>query len=154
MIKRILLLVLLLNASMVFSQKDEPAWYQMERDQEFLKMASYLLYKVQSDSSRNPHADYLHIARAYGYLGDYEKAIFYWKKCKQVTDGFDDQFEWYYQGTLAFFERDKEKLKKYLDKLEAEHTEYYKNNYNTLKSLYQNFDKSYLEASHWRTSES
>lgn len=155
MIKRCLLIFFFLNTVNIFAQKTEPAWYQMERDHDFLEMASYLLYKVQSDSTRNEHADYLHIARAYGYLNDYEKAIFYLKKSKQVVSNeSDDQFEWYYQGTLAFFERDKDKLKKCLDKLEESHTNYYKNNYLTLKSLYENFDKGYLEASRWKDQKS
>ena len=131
--------------------KEEPIWWEMERNGQYLEVASYLLFKVQSDSTRNKHADYLHIARAYGYLNDYEKAIFYWKKCAEnLVPENDEQFWWYYSGTLAFFERDKIELKKYLDKLEANHSEYYKNNYKTLKSLYEKFDKGYKEASNWK----
>jgi len=151
----ITLLALVISTSIFSQAKSEPAWYQMDRDGEYLKMASYLLFKVQSDSTRNAHADYLHIARAYGYLNDYEKAIFYLNKSMLGRTGEkDQQFWWYYKGTLAFFERDKKALKKYLENLEANHTSYYENNYKTLKSLYENFDKGYLKASKWKKEES
>ena len=95
-----------------FSQtKEEPIWWEMERNGQYLEVASYLLFKLQSDSTRNKHADYLHIARAYGYLNDYEKAIFYWKKCAEdLNPESDEQFWLYYYGTLAFFQRDKDKF--------------------------------------------
>jgi hypothetical protein len=135
-----------------FSQvKEEPIWWEMERKGQYLEVASYLLFKVQSDSTRNKHADYLHIARAYGYLNDYEKAIFYWKKCAEdLKLESDEQFWFYYCGTLAFFQRDKNELKKYMEKLEVNHSQYYENNYKTLKSLYEKFDKGYKEASNWK----
>lgn len=48
-----------------FSQiKEEPIWWEMQRNGQYLEVASYLLFKVQSDSTRNKHADYLHIARS------------------------------------------------------------------------------------------
>ena len=123
----------------------------MEENGEYLKVASHLLYKVLSDSSRNKNADYLHIARNYGYLNDYEKATFYLKKSmKDIDESSDDQYWWYYQGTLAFFQRDKNKLKTYMTKLQKNHSAYYEKNYKTLKSLYDNFDKGYREASNWR----
>lgn len=149
--KTVLYIILFTFSINSFCQsKEEPIWWEMERNGQYLEVASYLLFKVQSDSTRNKHADYLHIARAYGYLNDYEKAIFYWKKCAEnLVPENDEQFWWYYSGTLAFFERDKIELKKYLDKLEANHSEYYENNYKTLKSLYEKFDKGYKEASNW-----
>jgi len=135
-----------------FSQvKEEPIWWEMERKGQYLEVASYLLFKVQSDYTRNKHADYLHIARAYGYLNDYEKAIFYWKKCAEdLKPESDEQFWLYYCGTLAFFQRDKDELKKNMVKLEANHSSYYENNYKTLRSLYEKFDKGYEEASNWK----
>ena len=150
--KYILLIISFLISALTFGQKKyEPAWYQMERDGEYLKMASHLLYQVQSDSTRNEHADYLHIARSYGYLNDYEKAIFYLNKSMDDRSEKDDKlFWWYYKGTLAFFERDKASLKEYLEKLEANYTPYYENNFRTLKSLYENFEKGYREASSWK----
>ncbi|MBS4039677.1 MAG: hypothetical protein KGZ81_03670 [Flavobacteriales bacterium] len=149
-----ILYILLFTFSLIsFSQtKKEPIWWEMERNEQYLEVASYLLFKVQSDSTRNKHADYLHIARAYGYLNDYEKAIFYWKKCAEdLKPENDEQFWWYYSGTLAFFQRDKNELKKNLDKLEVNHSQYYENNYKTLKSLYEKFDKGYKEASNWKS---
>lgn len=35
-------------------------------------------------------------------------------------------------------------------KLEANHSSYYENNYKTLRSLYEKFDKGYKEASNWK----
>lgn len=149
--KYLITTLFLLSSFSTFSQsKNEPIWWQMERDGQYLEVVSYLLYKVQSDSTRNKHTDYLHIARNYGYLNDYEKAIFYWKKSYDMTDKSDTEFSLYYFGTLAFFERNKENLEKCYKELEETHSEYYKNNYLTLKSLYENFEKGYHEASNWR----
>lgn len=142
---------LLFSLFTAFSQSEsKPVWWQMESDGQYLEVISYLLYKVQSDSTRNKHADYLHIARNYGYLNDYEKAIFYWKKSYDITDKNDKEFSLYYFGTLAFFERDKESLEKCYKELEKNHSEYYKINYLILQSLYENFEKGYREASNWR----
>jgi len=150
--KHILLIIYFVIPALTFGQnKSEPAWYQMDRDGEYLEVASYLLYQVQSDSTRNKHLDYLHIARSYGYLNDYEKAIFYLNRSMDGLSEKDDElFWWYYKGTLAFFERDKASLKEYLEKLEANYTPYYENNFRTLKSLYENFEKGYREASSWK----
>jgi len=143
-------LFLLYSLHTVGQSKEEPIWWQMERDGQYLEVISYLLYKVQSDSTRNKHADYLHVARNYGYLNNYEKAIFYWKKSYDMTDKIDSEFSLYYLGTLAFFERDKKTLEKCYKELEKYHSEYYKNNYLILKSLYENFEKGYHEASNWQ----
>lgn len=150
--KKIIYILLITFSINSFSQaKEEPIWWEMERNGQYLEVASYLLFKVQSDSTRNKHADYLHIARFYGYLNDYEKAIYYWKKsAENLKPENDEQFWWYYSGTLAFFQRDKNELKKNMEKLEANHSQYYENNYKTLKSLYEKFDKGYKEASNWK----
>jgi len=150
--KEILCIVLIALSVSSFSQsKEEPIWWELQRNGEHLQVASYLIFKVQSDSTRNRHADYLHIARSYGYLNDYEKATFYWKESgKNLIPENDPQFWWYYKGTLAFFERDKETLLKYMTLLNAENSEYYKNNAFVLKSLYQKFDKGYEEACDWK----
>ena len=67
-----------------------------------------------------------------------------------LSEKDDELFWWYYKGTLAFFERDKASLKEYLEKLEANYTPYYEKNFRTLKSLYENFEKGYREASSWK----
>ncbi|WP_144802563.1 hypothetical protein [Maribacter sp. MAR_2009_72] len=131
-----------------FSQgSNEPVWWEMDRKGNHLEVASYLLYKVQSDSTRNKHAEYLHIARAYGYLNDYEKASFYWKKSiEENAQSLDEQFWWYHKGTLAFFERNRNELLKYCILLKNNHSNYYANNAKLLEALYANFDKGYEEA--------
>jgi tetratricopeptide (TPR) repeat protein len=133
------------------SPKEEPIWYQLERDGKYAEVTEFLIKMVESDSTRNKHADYLHISRNFGYMNNYEKAIIYLNKSVETQNEKDDeQFWWYYKGTLAFFERNKLELKKYLDKLENNHSDYYVNNYNTLKSLYEKFEKGYKEASDWK----
>lgn len=144
------LLVLAFSTSIYSQSKDKPVWWEMERNGKYLEVTSHLLFEVQSDSTRNQHADYLHIARNYGYLNDYEKAIFYLKKSWESTNKTDYQFRLYYLGTLAFFERDKDSLKYYMEKLGDNLTSYSKNNFKTLTSLYDNFDQEYLEASNWK----
>lgn len=146
----IILFSLFSNHAHAQSQED-PVWWKMEENGEYLEVTSHLLYKVLSDSTRKKNADYLHISRNYGYLNDYEKAIFYLKKSiEDFDESSDEQYWWYYQGTLAFFQRDKNKLKFFMTKLGEKHSPYYENNYFTLKSLYENFDKGYHEASHWK----
>ncbi|WP_445721152.1 hypothetical protein, partial [Flavobacterium sp.] len=113
--KQIFIFIFLLG-NLVFAyaqnKQEEPIWWKWEREGKYLEVVSHLLYKVESDSITNKHADYLHIARTYGYLNDYEKAIFYLKKSMiGLEEKNDEQFWWYYQGTLAFFERKKDKLK-------------------------------------------
>ncbi|MBO6533008.1 MAG: hypothetical protein JJ885_04785 [Muricauda sp.] len=135
---------------MLSQEMDEPVWWEMEQNGKYLEMASYLLYKVQSDSTRNKHADYLHISRAYGYLNDYEKAIFYWNRAFDgITEENDKQAWWYYLGTLAFFERDRNELFKYMSLLKEKHSDYYSKNARTLESLYLKFDQGYKKASSW-----
>lgn len=68
-----------------------------------------------------------------------------------LSEKSDEQFYWYHLGTLSFFERDKERLKIYLDKLENNYSEYYANNFMVLKSLYEKFDKDYRDACRWKS---
>lgn len=132
-------------------QSNEPLWWKMERENHFLEAASYLLHKVQSDSTRNSHADYWHIGRLYGYLNDYEKAIFYMTKSTEgINLAEDEQWWWYFKGTIAFLNRDKKELFQYMNKLQSNHTKYHESNSNTHNSLYKQFDKGYLEASKWK----
>lgn len=138
------------NRVEVNSKKEPELWMSLEENSKFLEAASYLLYKVQSDSTRNKHADYWHIGRMYGYLNDYEKAIFYLTKSTKNINPNDEQWWWYFYGTIAFLERDKETLLKYMDKLNKDHSQYYESNAKTLVSLYENFDKNYREASQWK----
>lgn len=145
----IIVLTFLNNA--LCQEKNEPQWWAMERDGNYLEMASHLLFMVQSDSTRNNHADYMHIARAYAYLDDYEKAIFYWKKSmKGLSESNDMQYWWYFKGTLAFFERNREELFKYMNLLKNNHSQYYANNAKTLEALYNNYEKGYKLASQWK----
>lgn len=139
------------NGVAVNSKKDPELWMSLEENSQFLEAASYLLYKVQSDSTRNKHADYWHIGRMYGYLNDYEKAIFYLSKSTEnINPNDDEQWWWYFYGTITFLERDKEALLKYMTKLNIGHTQYYEPNAKTLVSLYKNFEKGYREASLWK----
>ena len=151
-VKAIIYIIIFTFPICALAQKEhEPIWWEMERNGKYLEVASYLLYKNQSDSTRNRHADFLHIARSYGYMNDYEKASFYWRKSVEGMKPEDDeQFWWYYMGTLAFFERDKEKLFEYMNLLRETHSEYYANNSKTLESLYEKFDRGYKEASNWK----
>lgn len=139
------------NGVVVKFKREPELWMSLEENSQFMEAASYLLYKVQSDSTRNKHADYWHIGRMYGYLNDYEKAIFYLtKSTENINPNDDEQWWWYFYGTIAFLERDKEALLKYMTKLSKVHTQSYESNAKTLESLYKNFDKGYWEASQWK----
>ena len=55
-----------------------------------------------------------------------------------------------YGSPGKIFQLDEKSLDIYLEKLEANYTPYYENNFRTLKSLYENFEKGYREASSWK----
>lgn len=152
--KYLIILIICLKSSLLISQnksKKEPIWWQYEREGKYAEVIDYLKNQILIDSTRNKHADYLHIARNYGYMNNYENAIIYLNKSvENISEYSDNQFWWYYKGTLAFFERNKIESEKYLIMLEANYSDYYENNYKTLKSLYNKFEKGYKEASNWK----
>ena len=131
------------NDRIVVSDKEPENWRILSQEDRHLEAASELLYQVQADTSRNAHADYWHIGQMYAMIEDYEKASFYMEKS---FDSDDEQYIWYYKGTQAFLRRDKKALRKYAEKLNADHIPYYAGNARTLMKLLNNFDKSYKEA--------
>lgn len=135
------------NPGVTISDNYKPEdWRTLSENGKYLEAASELLYLVQSDSTRNFHADYWHIGQIYADAGQYDKAIFYMDKSVQgMTEEEDKQYWWYYKGTTAFLKRDKEQLKKYEQLLEKNHTNYYSNNSKVLNRLLKYFDKSYRE---------
>lgn len=125
----------------------EQDWRKLSQNGNFVDAASELLYLTLSDSTRNRHADFWHIGQIYAQDNQYQKAIFYLKKSmKDHTEMDDKQYWWYYKGTLAFLQKDKERLEKFSKLLGENHTNYYSNNAKVLKSLLNNFDKPYFEA--------
>ncbi|GLU44742.1 hypothetical protein [Allomuricauda sp. NBRC 101325] len=132
------------NPSVIITDEAPEKWRILSDDGKYLEAASELLFLLLSDSSRNAHADYWHIGQMYAMANDYEKAIFYMDKA--AVDISDEQWIWYYKGTIAFLKRDKPKLQKYADLLGKEHSKYYKVNADALEKLLVNFDKGYGKA--------
>lgn len=122
-------------------------WRILSDSDKHLEAASELLFRIQTDSATNRHSDYWHIAQMYGCLNDYKKAVFYLNQSMiGLTEEGDEQFWWYYKGTLAFFMRDKNTLEYFASKLEKSHTQYYKANSEMLSRLTKNFHLNYCEA--------
>ena len=132
------------NPGILVTDDAPEKWRVLSNEGKYLEAASELLYFVLSDSTRNAHADYWHIGQMYAMANDYEKAIFYMDK--SAIGVKDEQWNWYYQGTIAFLKRDKQQLQKYARLLSKEHSVYYKANADVLKKLLANFEKGYGEA--------
>ena len=63
----------------------------------------------------------------YACNNDYENAIKYIKKSSSIFNRmFDEGWRWYYKGTIAFLDRDKDKLYHYYSKLNNSNTGYYR----------------------------
>ena len=124
----------------------EDNWRKLSNEGKNIEAASELLYLVMSDSTRNKHADYWHIGQIYAMDNQYEKAVFYMHKSMQgITEESDQQFWWYYKGSIAFLESNKEDLESYALLLEENHTTYHSNNSKVLKKMLERFDKPYSE---------
>jgi tetratricopeptide (TPR) repeat protein len=103
--------------------------------------------QIDLGDKKSKNRDYWHLGQLYAYNNDYETAIVCLKKSTNFIGLlFDKYWRYYYKGTLAFLERDKNKLQKYYKKIQKGNSAYYEGNVNTLKSLYNQFDKTYLEA--------
>lgn len=138
------------SSSEKYSCKNEkPELWRVLSDKEKYKEAIKVIFdSLQANKKRNKSADYWHIGKLYAFDNDYKTAIVYIKKSSGfLIRLFDREWRLYYKGTIAFLERDKKRLKTYNTKLWEKHSEYYYKNACTLNNLYQNFDKSYKEAS-------
>lgn len=133
------------NSGVIMSDEPPEKWRVLSDENREIEAASELIYLVLSDSTRNKHADYWHIGQLYAATNQYEKAKFYMKRA--VIEPMDDE-QWmlYFNGTIAFLERDKVSLEKFAKLLNANHTEYYSANARTLNGLMENFEKTYSEA--------
>lgn len=97
-----------------------------------------------ADICKNSKSIYWHIGQLYACNNDYDLAIKYMKKSSSFFDKlFDKEWRLYFNGTLAFLNRDKKKLNFYYQKLWKKHSEYYYSNAFLLKTLNENFDLNY-----------
>lgn len=69
---------------------------------------------------------------------------------KGLSESNDRQYWWYFKGTLAFFESNRDELFKFMNLLKKNHSQYYTNNAKTLETLYNNYEKDYKLASQWK----
>ncbi|MDD2387214.1 MAG: hypothetical protein PHP52_10585 [Bacteroidales bacterium] len=123
------------------------AWELLAQDGKYEEAIVELQKQIDLSNKKFKYRDYWHLGQLYAYKNDYTTAIFYLKKSTNLFDQlFDKQWRFYYKGTIAFLERDKAKLLKYHEKMQKQNSAYYEGNANTLKSLYENFDKQYFEA--------
>ncbi|MDD2634749.1 MAG: hypothetical protein PHW82_04550 [Bacteroidales bacterium] len=123
------------------------AWEVLSQNGKYEEAIVELTQQIDLDNKRLNNKDYWHLGQLYAYKNDYIIAIYYLKKSTNLFDRiFDKEWRFYYKGTIAFLKRDKDKLLKYYEKLQKQNSTYYKRNANTLKSLYENFEKGYFEA--------
>jgi len=155
--KRSLLVILLITFCSVQAQDEsEPGLCKKRKLEKWEELANKGKYKdaidelvnyININPKKNKHRDYWHLGQLYAFDDNYHKALKYFRKSTNIFDKLADR-EWklYYKGTIAFLKRDKDKLKRTIDKLLKMHSLYYKENANRLKALYDNFEKTYLEA--------
>ena len=130
----------------VCKKLEKEHWRELSEQGKFKEAITELFDTLQHQKHVHKLAVYWHIGQLYAYDNDYEKAVHYLKKSTNIFDKLADR-EWrlYFKGTIAFLQKDKEKLKKCHDKLWNKHTAYNEKNALVLKDLYENFDKTYWE---------
>jgi tetratricopeptide (TPR) repeat protein len=124
-------------------QKWEILSQEGKYDEAIIELQNYILF----GDKESKHKYYWHLGQLYAFKNDYATAVIYLKKSTKIFDLlFDKYWRYYYKGTIAFLQRKENKLHKYYLKMQKENSEYYKGNTSTLKSLYINFEKPYLDA--------
>lgn len=152
----ILFTIILFHSCAIFAQTDQNKyvckklekehWRELSEHGKFKEAISELFDTLQHQKHVNKHSVYWHIGQLYAFDNDYEKAIHYLKKSTNIfSRTFDREWRLYFNGTIAFLQKDKEKLQKCYDKLWNKHSAYNEKNALVLKGLYDNFDKTYWE---------
>ncbi len=130
--------------SYVCKKETKELWRELADSGKYHDAIKILLDSIQTSKHKNKNGTYWHIGQLYAYNNEYDFAIEYMKKSTSFFDQlFDREWRLYYKGTIAFLKKDKEKLKKYNDKLWNKHSAYYYFNACKLKALHDNFDKPY-----------
>jgi tetratricopeptide (TPR) repeat protein len=122
-------------------------WEILSQEGKYEEAIAELQKQMDLEDNKSKHKNYWHLGQLYAFNGDYATAISHLKKSTNMFDLLFDKFwRYYYKGTIAFLQRDKTKLNKYNSKMQKKKSAYYEGSTNTLKSLYENFDKEYVEA--------
>lgn len=116
------------------------------------KEAAQLIIKYIETNQTNERSLRWHVAQLWANAGDYEQAIKWGKTVLMDQEDFSQRaLRWndYVLGTLAFLERDKEKLIHHRAVVTAAKDAHFGNELNRkyLDSLVENFDQSYHYAS-------
>jgi tetratricopeptide (TPR) repeat protein len=121
-------------------------WRELAEEGKFKEAINLLLDTIQEHKHIDMHSVYWHIGQLYAFDNDYGNAIRYLKKSTDIFDKLADR-EWrlYYKGTIAFLQKDKQKLESCYKRLWNKHSAYNEKNAFVLKGLYENFDKTYRE---------
>jgi tetratricopeptide (TPR) repeat protein len=133
------------NPRVILSENQPEKWRLLSQEKKYVESASELIYLVLSDTTRNKHADFWHIGQMYAMANQYDKAKFYMTKAVVGDTTNDKQWMWYFYGTIAFLDRDRDSLEKYTKLLNDNHTQYYSANSKTLNRLLANFEKTYRD---------
>jgi len=122
-------------------------WSKLANEEKYQEAIKVLFIELKNDSLNDKHSIYWHIGQMYAMNDDYKNAIKYFKKSTQFYFWiFDREYYLYDKGTIAFVKRNKKKLGHCQKILQKKNSYYYRKNLLTIKSLNENFDKSYKEA--------
>jgi len=128
----------------ICKKAEKELWRELADSGRYHDAINILLDSIQTSKQKNKNGTYWHIGQLYASNNEYAFAIKYIKKSTSFFDKlFDREWRLYYNGTIAFLNKDKKKLKICNDKLWKKHSEYYYFNACKLKALYENFDKPY-----------
>ena len=113
------------DSYLLFEQRnfdsDTCCWRELQREGKYNEAADMIIDFIQYGNVSNRQSLNWHAAQMYAFSGDYESALTYSRKTYNVFQkwfGGNDGKTWYYfaKGTSAFFERNKEKLQKIVQK--------------------------------------
>jgi len=132
------------NKNYVCKKETNELWRELADSGRYHEAINILLDSIQKNKIKNKKSTFWHVGQLYACNNEYELAINYLKKSTGFIDKiFDREWRLYYNGTIAFLQRDKKKLKAYHDRLWNKHSEYYYCNAFKLKAFYENFEKPY-----------
>lgn len=129
---------------------DTCCWRKLAKNNEYEKAGDLIVsYLKNNKKLSNIHALHWHAGQMFAKAQNDRLAVHYFRKTYNFLYkwfGGEDGKTWYYyaKGTVAFIERDQEKLSKIIKAWDKNLPK--DRNYSSLVRLYKNWDSKYLEA--------
>jgi hypothetical protein len=135
------------NNNYICKKAEKELWRELADSGSYNDAITILLDSIPTSKQKDKHRNYWHLGQLYACNNEYAIAIEYLKKSTGFFDKIiDREYRLYYNGTIAFLKKDKQKQKICNDKLWNKHSDYYYSNACRLKALYDNFEKPYKVA--------